>query len=1005
MSVLGNKSDFPPDITGHHLRWILLAVFAFALTCLVAFIWIFSSDFDRQLKNVLTTEKLHNALLSKQIEQKITNVFEIIESQSNNIKNLILQQEIKEIDYVQVVSDFSLNSMVNSVSLFNSERKLRSVAYFKNGGQTLQLDSDDWFERYTKINSNNVSDRDENKLHNLKYRIFSTDINNQEQSFLEFNIFNQDQSMGFILIDLNHEGLRLDGASNNELFRSQILIDKNGELLLSSPSSVNNRVSVDKFKLLDSFKNEIGLTESTGFSDGPAFRDINKLPNLNWLLVSEISLNDVYSMIFASYYKKFSLILVFIIAVSGFIFFTYRKIVKYLSLWIKAISGIIDGNFSIDLPESNCREVNHLSKTLSQLSLNRKKSTAELIASKNRLQLHREQIPLAIIECDNNFIALDWNPAAECIFGYSRDQVIGKFVPELIFEKSHSANYPIAWQQLLLNKVNNNINNKGELVICNWFSTALVDETGKVVGVSSLIEDITIQEQTKSILAIKEQEHKLILDNMVVAVFSIDENGKILNLNNMALKLFGYDRQELIGKNISTLADSEDAKHHDSYLKRYLVSGERKVVGLNREILAKKKNGDLFPIQLMVSELWSVDGRKTFIGTCLDLTEQKEKEEQLRRSQRMDALGKLTGGIAHDFNNMLSVICGFSEMLTAELQDSKELLEYSEEIQRAGERSRKLTSKLLAFSRATTTTAQQADLNQLLVGQENLLKKTLTARVKLEFDLEPDIWAVMVDSNDFEDSILNLSINAAHALPKGGEIRFTTQNVEIDINRAATLKLTPGEYVELQVTDNGIGMEENTKEKIFDPFFTTKGEKGTGLGLSQVFGFVKRANGIIAVNSIVGEGSCFSLFFPRCCKNVSSDQMGKANSCLFPVADESILVVDDEPSLCKLASKILEANGYNVYQKESGKSALAFLDTQNVDLILSDIVMPEMDGYELAENIQERFPDIKILLASGFDNPEIKSGENVQHLKKNILLKPYRTQELLDSVKQLLHKN
>ncbi len=247
----------------------------------------------------------------------------------------------------------------------------------------------------------------------------------------------------------------------------------------------------------------------------------------------------------------------------------------------------------------------------------------------------------------------------------------------------------------------------------------------------------------------------------------------------------------------------------------------------------------------------------------MDITERRQAEEGLRRSQKMDALGKLTGGIAHDFNNMLGIILGYADLLQEALSDQPKLKKYAHEIHHASERGAKLTKKLLAFTRQKISEADMLNLNTLLQDEKHLLEKTLTARIKLVLILAENLWPVWLDSNDLEDAILNMSINAMHAIDGNGQITLQTSNEQINVTDAKLLDLEPGDYVLLNITDTGGGMNDATKEIIFDPFYSTKGENGTGLGLSQVYGFMQRSNGEIKVYSELGHGTQFALYFPR----------------------------------------------------------------------------------------------------------------------------------------------
>ena len=245
------------------------------------------------------------------------------------------------------------------------------------------------------------------------------------------------------------------------------------------------------------------------------------------------------------------------------------------------------------------------------------------------------------------------------------------------------------------------------------------------------------------------------------------------------------------------------------------------------------------------------------------LIEQNKKDEQLRRSQKLEALGKLTGGIAHDFNNILGIVLGYSELLMSHLKDNDQLIQYAKHIFDAGERGQKITQKLLSFKHNKTAQAEVININDVLKNQQSVLQKLLTTRIKLLLQMDEQLWTTSLDKSDLEDALLNMCINAMHAMPDGGELVLKTQNIKLDTSGAGAFNVPAGQYAGISVKDNGAGMSQQTQKRIFDPFFTTKGEKGTGLGMSQVYSFIERSEGDISVNSVLGEGTEILLYFPR----------------------------------------------------------------------------------------------------------------------------------------------
>lgn len=423
-----------------------------------------------------------------------------------------------------------------------------------------------------------------------------------------------------------------------------------------------------------------------------------------------------------------------------------------------------------------------------------------------------------------------------------------------------------------------------------------------------------------------------------------------------------------------------------------------------REYRVQKPDGEVAWIKARAYPIKDEDGNVVRIaGVAEDISEHIKMQDIVQRSQKMDALGKLTGGIAHDFNNMLGVILGYTELLEHKLADTPALSPYIKNISTAGNRAKALTSKLLAFSRKQPSDKKVSNLNTLLEGERNMLEKTLTPKINLTIEKGDNLWDVCVDEEALADSILNLSINSMHAMPEGGALIIGARNVLLDGADTQLLSLPPGEYVRLSIEDTGAGMSKEIREKIFEPFFTTKGDGGTGLGMSQVYGFVKQSDGEIQVFSEPGEGTQIVMHLPRYIKqDVDECCIAESDEAVAPGAskNENILVVDDEPALRELAAEILESYDYQVSCAESGEEALRILAETDVDLVLTDVIMPKMDGYELASKVRQSYPEVKIIIASGYnEKAEAEEGEGAIFEK---LDKPYNADDLLSKIRDSL---
>lgn len=638
----------------------------------------------------------------------------------------------------------------------------------------------------------------------------------------------------------------------------------------------------------------------------------------------------------------------------------------------------------------------------------------QLVDSQKRLRLHIQQAPLAVIEWDREFVVTGWNPAAENMFGYSKEDAIGQNAFALIVPLDVRSEVNGVWQKLLSNQpvahqINENINKAGETLVCEWYNTPLVDEGGQVIGVASFVDDISQRVRAEEKDHEQQLERQLLLDNLLDAVLTVDEDGIVLSLNLAAETLFGYSAEELCGKHFRFIMSPEVAQDYQQHLFLSARGQDVEIIDRAHETVMTNKTGEEFPVRLSVTTSSRIGSDKMlFIASIHDLSEEKKTEEQLRRSQKMDALGKLTGGIAHDYNNMLGIVLGYAELLQNALVDQPTLLGYSEQISQAGERGTSLTKKLLAFSKQQMVEAVKLDISALLKNQRPLLEKVVTARIAVEMDLLENLWPIWVDKGDFEDVLMNLCINAMHAMDTGdGVLSIETSNQSLSAQDAESLGIASGDYARLCISDTGKGMNKATIEKIFDPFFTTKGEQGTGLGLSQVYGFIERSKGGVQVYSEPGMGTRFSLYFPRYSGGSSaSDAFTPVDMALLR-GEESILVVDDEPSLLALARDVLSQQGYKVLCGANGEEALNLLRNNPVDLVISDVIMPGMTGYELAGKIRFEFPDIKVLIVSGFDETSHvdEVDEIEQALRSQALSKPYSFRDLLERVRQLLSES
>lgn len=508
--------------------------------------------------------------------------------------------------------------------------------------------------------------------------------------------------------------------------------------------------------------------------------------------------------------------------------------------------------------------------------------------------------------------------------------------------------------------------------------------------------------QSHKLIKKKERELDSIINNLVEGVIILDSELHIIRANKACQKIFSYNKQEICALSLQQIVPSIRSGNEEQALDK--GAGSVVIESFQTKFYGRNRDGKQFPLRLSLVKLPS-EGERLYICTLLDITVELHKEEQLQRSSKLEALGKLSGGIAHDYNNILGVVLGYLELLEKPLKGNPKLSNYLDAIKRASERGAKLTGKLLSFSKHRTSDASAVNLNVLLHDEQQILEKMLTARIKLIFDLEQTLWLTWIDGNDFEDAILNMSINALHAIEGVGEVVIQTRNLDISAQPAEELGIKVGDYICLSIRDNGCGIEMETQDRIFDPFFTTKGKRGNGLGLSQVYGFVERSGGLIQVTSAKNQGTEFTIYFPRYTGTINDELSSNSDQDEAGRGHETILIVDDEAALLDLTYQVLTNKGYRVLCAGNGQEALALLAKEPIDLVFSDVIMPEMDGYQLASTIQRQYPHIKIQLTSGFSSRQ-HLDESCRLLYENALQKPYHSHQLLKCIRALLeHKD
>ncbi|MFO7876413.1 MAG: PAS domain S-box protein [Desulfovermiculus sp.] len=543
-----------------------------------------------------------------------------------------------------------------------------------------------------------------------------------------------------------------------------------------------------------------------------------------------------------------------------------------------------------------------------------------------------------------------------------------------------------------------------------WLSRAMPikDEKGQTIGVVEAAFELT-ERRKAEIGKLKESEdrYRSIFEEAGEGIFLMDSEGYIRDCNPTACNMLGYQPNELLQKRIADIISSAD--HNECFF--FTDDASQKTnVRLERELLCKdgsSRSTEEILVRLHTGE---------FLAMFRDITERKQAVEerenlqkQLLQAQKMDSIGRLAGGVAHDLNNMLLVILGYGDLLLAAPELDAEQKKIAELIHRASERSRNLVQQLLAFSRRQTLKVENLDVNQVLSNFEVFLHKTIREDITIHFKLGANLQAIRADRTQLEQIILNLAINAQDAMPKGGTMTVETHMADLkDIHAANQRDLEPGSYILLIVNDTGQGMDKETQDNIFEPFFTTKATgKGTGLGLASVYGVVKQHQGNILVSSEPGQGTTFTIYLPAAESIQAKERSFTDEQRNIRGQDvrgqETVLVVEDNDMVQELTVTVLKDQGYNVLCASSGAECLELLSrhTHSLDLLLTDVVIPDMDGKTLYEHVVQSFPALKVIYMSGYTEAFI-SQHGVLDEGVAFLQKPFSVQDLCARVRGVL---
>jgi two-component system, cell cycle sensor histidine kinase and response regulator CckA len=595
------------------------------------------------------------------------------------------------------------------------------------------------------------------------------------------------------------------------------------------------------------------------------------------------------------------------------------------------------------------------------------------------------------------------SPGVKDLLGYNPYELVGKtpldLMPPKEAEQFKAILCDVSKPPASIHQMENNIYHKtGHSVISETNAMPFFDSKGDFSGYRGIDRDITDRKQAEKTLYESEERFRTLAELLPETIYEVDLNGHILFVNESGHKNFQYTPQDVEqGVNIFDLIMERDRARAVNNIQK-ILHGES--LGLN-EYVAVRKDGSTFPV-ITKSTAIVLEGEAIGVrGFLIDISDRKKLEDQFHKAQKMESVGTLAGGIAHDFNNLLMGIQGRTSLLLTETGLPGAVREHLKGIEAYVKSASNLTKQLLGFARSGKYNVELTDMNELIYKTSEMFGRT-RKELRLRRRLHDNLRAAEVDKSQFEQVILNLLVNAWHAMPEGGDLLIETINRSLTEEDVKPYSASAGDYIQISVTDTGGGMDKQTQERVFEPFFSTKTMgRGTGLGLASAYGIVKNHNGIIDLYSEKGKGTTFNVFLPAATKDAVKD---KKQTISIQKGDETVLVVDDEPMIIDIGEKMLQNLGYQVYTAQGGREAIEIYrkHKDRIDIVVLDMIMPDLGGGKTYDQIKEINPHAKVILSSGYSI----NGEATEILARGcngFLQKPFTLKELSGKLRKILN--